>query len=60
MTIGTKIIKMEKILNYLLEDILYKKYLRELDGKSDSITTYFANPDEWKEFKKEKLKEIFK
>jgi len=60
MTIGTKIIKIEKILNYLLEDILYKQYLRELDGKSDSITTYFANPDGWKEYKKRRMKEILK
>ncbi len=53
MTMGSKIIKMEKILNYLLLDKLHEDYWKSLDTLSFAKCT-------WEDFKKDKLKEIFK
>jgi len=60
MTMGAKIINMEKILKYLLDDKLYEDYLKSLDSKTGGGFTFFPTPEGWKEYKKDKLKEIFK
>jgi len=52
-TMGDKIIKMEKILDYLLLDKLYEDYWKSLDSLSFSKSTF-------EDYKKDKLKEIFK
>ncbi len=59
-TMGDKIIKMEKILEYLLEDKLYKDYLKSLEHKSGGGFSFFPTPEGWKAYKKDKLNEVFK
>jgi len=52
-TIGDKIIKIEKILDYLLLDKLHEDYWKSLDILGFSKSTF-------EDYKKDKLKEIFK
>lgn len=59
-TMGDKIIEMGKMVKYLLEDKLYNEYLKSLDAKTGGGYSPFPTQEGWKEFKEDKLKEIFK
>jgi len=55
MTMGDKIIKIERILDYLLKEHLYDMYKEHLKDKSNSIPNvwFVANPEDWDKFYKD-------
>ena len=62
MTMGDKIIKIERILDYLLKEHLYDMYKEHLKDKAKSIPNvwFFENPEDWEVFYKVHKKDILK
>ena len=62
MTMGDKIIKIERILDYLLKEHLYDMYKERLKDKSKSTPNvwFFENPEDWESFYKGHKKDILR